>query len=161
MTGQDLSPDFVLKLTDHYENITGIKETTDKAGHIREMILKVKHKHPNFSVFAGFDDHLLNTLALGGDGAIRSSFNFAPELGVSIYEAFQSKNLEKAVQVHRQLAYLPLIYQLDTPFINVVKEAIKLRGIDINTAVLPPVYQLSKEKLEKLKELLQRSGLLQ
>ncbi|MEZ0119175.1 UNVERIFIED_ORG: dihydrodipicolinate synthase/N-acetylneuraminate lyase [Heyndrickxia coagulans] len=160
LTGQDLSPDFVLKLVDHYENIVGIKETTDQAGHIREMILKVKNKHPHFSVFAGFDDHLLNTLALGGDGAIGSSFNFAPELGVGIFEAFKNNDLERAVRLHKQLAYLPLIYKLDTPFINVVKEAVKLRGVDIDTSVLPPVYRLEEEKIDQLKELLRQAQLL-
>lgn len=160
LTGQDLSPDIVLKLVDRYPNIVGIKETVDSAGHIREMILKVKSKHPHFSVMAGFDDHLLNTLALGGDGAISASGNFAPELSIGIYRAFQTGNYEKAIEIHKKLAFLPLMYKLDSPFVNVVKEAIKLRGLDVSTYVLPPARTLSAEKKRELEDILKKASVL-
>ncbi len=154
LTGQDLSPEFVHRLATKYPHIVGIKETVDAAGHIREMILKVKHERPDFAVLAGYDDHLFNTLALGGDGIIPASANFAPELTVGIYEAFQSGNYQTAVELHRKLAVLPLMYKLDSPFVGVVKEAIKLRGLDISTAVLPPARLLSEEKKAELEKML-------
>lgn len=160
LTGQDLTPEIVIKLVDKYPNIVGIKETVDTAGHIREMILKVKSRYPYFSVMAGFDDHLLNTLALGGDGAISASGNFAPELTVGIYQAFRTGNYEKAIELHRKLAFLPLIYKLDSPFVNVVKEAIKLRGIDVSTYVLPPARPLRAEQIRELIEILKNASLL-
>ncbi|MGG1289804.1 dihydrodipicolinate synthase family protein [Bacillus smithii] len=160
LTGQDLTPDFVLQLVDRYPNIAGIKETTDEAGHIREMIIKVKGKHPNFSVFSGYDDHLLNTLFLGGDGSIASSVNFAPELSLGIYQAFQNGEMETALKLHQRLAYLPLLYKLDSPFVNVVKEAIALRGINVSTYVLPPARPLDSLKKEELKKILQKAGVL-
>ncbi|HYK72574.1 MAG TPA: dihydrodipicolinate synthase family protein [Pseudoneobacillus sp.] len=161
LTGQDISPELVLKLVENYPNIVGIKETVDTAGHIREMILKVKEKYPHFSVLAGFDDHLFNTLALGGDGVISASGNFAPELTIGIYQAFQKKDFETALELHRRLAYLPLMYKLDSPFVNVVKEATRLRGMDISTAVLPPARVLSSEKKEALVEILKKAGLIE
>lgn len=160
LTGQDLSPELVLELVEDHENIVGIKETVDTAGHIREMILKVKKKHPHFAVFCGYDDHLLNTLALGGDGAISASANFAPQLTLAIYQASREKNYEKAYQLHRQLAPIPLIYKLDSPFVNVVKEATRLTGLDISTHVLPPARPLSIDKRERLAELLKEAGLI-
>ncbi|TCS79389.1 dihydrodipicolinate synthase family protein [Tepidibacillus fermentans] len=160
LTGQDLTPEIVLKLVDKYPNIVGIKETVDMAGHIREMILKVKSKHPHFSVLAGFDDHLLNTLSLGGDGSISASGNFAPELTVGIYQAFQNRDYEKAIELHKRLAFLPLMYKLDSPFVNVVKEATKLRGLDISTHVLPPARPLSEEKKQELIAILKDASLL-
>ncbi|RFU69444.1 dihydrodipicolinate synthase family protein [Peribacillus saganii] len=160
LTGQDLSPEIVLQLVEKHPNIVGIKETVDTAGHIREMILKVKGKYPHFSVLAGFDDHLLNTLALGGDGAISASGNFAPELTVGIYKAFQEKDFDTAMELHRRLSYLPLLYKLDSPFVNVVKEAIRLTGVDISAAVLPPARLLSEDKKQQLSEILKQAGLL-
>lgn len=80
ITGQDLNPEIVLKLAKSHSNIVGIKDTVDSAGHIRETILTVKAERSDFAVFAGFDDHLWNTLSLGGDGCISASTNFAPEL---------------------------------------------------------------------------------
>ncbi|WP_070120890.1 dihydrodipicolinate synthase family protein [Bacillus marinisedimentorum] len=160
LTGQDLSPDFVRRLAEEFGNIAGIKETVDTAGHIREVILKVKPIRPDFSVLAGFDDHLLNTLSLGGDGAISASGNFAPELTIGILRAFREGNMEKAVELHQKLAPIPLMYKIDSPFVNVIKEAIKLKGLDISTNVLPPARPLGEEKISELRAVLQQAGLL-
>ncbi|MGJ9459623.1 dihydrodipicolinate synthase family protein [Oceanobacillus sp. CF4.6] len=160
LTGQDLSPEFVLKLVDKYENIIGIKETIDSIAHIESMISTVKSKYPDFTVFAGFDNHLFNTLTLGGDGAICASVNFAPEIAVELYKAFRENDLEQAVKLHRKIAGLPKVYNLDSPFIGVIKEAMKLRGLDISTYVLPPTRELSTEKKEQLIEILKTADLL-
>lgn len=136
----------MLQLVEKYENIVGIKETIDSIGHIENMITTVKSRYPDFVVFAGFDNHLFNTLTLGGDGAICASVNFAPEIAVGLYKAFREDKLETAVQFHRKIAGLPKMYSLDSPFIGVVKEAMKLRGLDISTCVLAPSRELSTEK---------------
>lgn len=154
LTGTDLSPDLVLKLAKAHPNIVGIKDTVDAVGHTRELILKVKKEKPHFVIFSGYDDHLFNTLALGGDGSIPLSASFAPELSVGIYRAFQKGDYEKAIELHRQLAPLPLLYKLDSPFMNVAKEAIRLRGIEVSTDVLAPTRKLSEEKKKELKSLL-------
>lgn len=159
LTGQGLSPDIVLKLAEKHDNIVGIKETIDSVNHIHEMISTVKGKYPEFTVFAGFDNHLLNTLNLGGDGAICASINFAPELSVGIYNAFKTNDMETAVNLHRRLAILPEMYKLDSPFISVIKEAMKLKGLDISTHVLPPTRMLNSEKQKELKEILKRADL--
>ena len=160
LTGQELTPEMILRLVDNHHNIVGVKDTVDTAGHIREIILKVKTKHPHFAVFAGFDDHLWNTLSLGGDGAISASGNFAPELTVGIYQAFKKQEYGKAIELHQRLAYLPLMYKLDSPFVNVVKEAMRLRGIEVSSYVLPPSSPLEAAKIEELKEILKHAGLL-
>jgi 4-hydroxy-tetrahydrodipicolinate synthase len=160
LTGQDLSPELIRSLASTYSNIVGIKETVDTAGHIREVILKVKSVRPDFAVFAGFDDHLLNTLALGGDGAISASANYAPELTIGIYKAWENKDFEKAIELHKQLAPLPLMYKLDSPFVNVIKEAMVMRGINVSTHVLPPATKLSEEKRQELREILTKANLL-
>ncbi|MDG0062021.1 dihydrodipicolinate synthase family protein [Priestia sp. YIM B13545] len=154
LTGKDLSPEFVLKLVRAFPNIVGIKDTVDAVGHTREMILTVKSEKPDFAVFSGYDDHFLNTLSLGGDGSIPLTASFVPEYSTGIYRAFKQGNYGEAIELHRKLAPLPLLYKLDSPFMNVAKEAIRLRGIEISTDVLAPVRSLSDEKKEQLKRLL-------
>ena len=161
MTGQDLTPEFVLKLVDAHENIVGIKETVESVSHIRDMILTVKGKHPDFVVFSGFDDHFLQTLTLGGDGAISASVNFAPELALGVYKGFKENRIDEAVSFHQRMAVLPTMYKLDSPFVSVVKEAMKLRGMDISTNVLAPARSLSAEKIEELKKILVQADLLE
>ncbi|MFC4025188.1 dihydrodipicolinate synthase family protein [Oceanobacillus longus] len=156
LTGQDLTPDFVYKLAMSHENIIGIKETVEDVGHIRDMIYKLKKARPEFVIFSGYDDHLLHNLATGGDGAIPLTSSFLPEASVGLYEAFQNKDYEEVFNWHHKLSQLIQLYQIDTPFVNVAKEAIKLRGVEISTELLPPLRSLNKEgqqeMTKKLKE---------
>lgn len=154
LTGQDLSPDFVTQLAKDFSSIVGIKETIDSIGHIKDMINKVKSIRPDFAVFSGFDDHLLNNLLLGGDGAISASINFAPELSVNIYKHFYNAELEQALNLQKRLSQLTSMYSLDSPFVGVIKEAINARVMKISTQVLAPAYKLEEDKKEKLIQIL-------
>lgn len=160
LTGQDISAEFVLSLVDKHSNIVGIKETLDSIGHINDMIAKVKSVHPEFSVFCGFDNHLANTLTMGGDGIISAAGNFASSLQVEIYEAFQNEDYNKAIPLQKRLSMVAEMYKLDTPFINVAKEATKLTGIDISTYVLPPSRALSSKKIKEVESILKRAELI-
>lgn len=154
LTGQDLSPEFVLWLAKAYPNVIGIKETVVAVSHIREMIQLVKTEKPDFSIFCGYDEHFLNTLSLGGDGLIGATANFVPEIQIDLYQAFKKGNYGQAIEMHRKTASLMPLYKLNSPFINVVKEAILMRGIEISTDVLAPAGPLSEEKKEQVKKYL-------
>lgn len=154
LTGQDLSPEFVLRLTKEYPNVVGIKETVVAVSHIREMIQVVKNEKPDFAIFCGYDEQFLNTLSLGGDGLIGATTNFAPEIQTDLYEAFQKGNYGQVIELHRKTAALMPLYKLNSPFINVVKEAILIRGVEISTDVLAPARPLSEEKKDQVKKYL-------
>lgn len=160
VTGQELTPDMIASLVERNENIVGVKQTVDSLAPIRETILKVKEIRPDFVVLTGYDDHLLNNLCLGGDGAISASVNFAPELQVGIYKAFKENDLSTAVELHRRLAYLPLMYKLDSPFVNVIKEAIVMRGIKVSPHARRPAYPLDQEKKDLLHQILSKAKLV-
>ncbi|MCV9877861.1 dihydrodipicolinate synthase family protein [Brenneria izbisi] len=154
LTGQDLTPEVVKRLVLQNENIVGIKDTIDSVGHLRAMINTVKAVRPTFSVFCGYDDHLLNTLLLGGDGAITASANFAPSLSVGIYRAWQEGDLATAATLNKKLLQLPSIYALETPFVSLIKYAMQCVGLPVNTRCLPPILDASVEAKEKVRELL-------
>ena len=120
------------------------------------MIHTVKAAHPHFTVLCGYDDHLFNTLLLGGDGAISASGNFAPQVSVNLLKAWRDKDVAKAAEYHQTLLQIPQMYQLDTPFVNVIKEAIVLCGRPISTHVLPPASALDEPRKAQLKTLLQQ-----
>ncbi|MFS2225171.1 dihydrodipicolinate synthase family protein [Pantoea sp. B65] len=160
LTGQDLSPEVVKRLVLQNENIVGIKDTIDSVGHLRTMINTVKAVRPDFSVFCGYDDHLLNTLLLGGDGAITASTNFAPELSVAIYNAFLADDLATAAMLNKKLLQLPAIYSLETPFVSLIKYAMTCIGLPVNTYCLPPILDASAAAKEKVRELLSAQGIL-
>ncbi len=161
LTGQDLYPAFVKRLVDAHSNIVGLKDTIDSVAHLRDMVDVVKSAHPDFSVFCGFDDHLLNTLLLGGDGAISASANFAPDISIGIYRAVKEGDLAKAGELHRTILKLPRIYKVDVPFVGVVKEAMKACGIDVSCHSLPPAAaKLSEEKVAVVRNVLTDAGLI-
>lgn len=156
LTGQDLTPQLVKTLVDSRANIVGIKDTIDSVAHLRSMVLTVKAAHPHFVVLCGYDDHLFNTLLLGGDGAISASGNFAPQVSVNLLQAFRDGDLARAAQYHQTLLQIPQMYQLDTPFVNVIKEAISLCVRPVSTHVLPPAGPLDDARKAQLKTLLQQ-----
>ncbi len=90
---------------------------------------------PDFCVLASYDDHLFPTLAMGGDGAIPGIANFAPHIHVNIYKTFISGNIQESINWHRKLLKLLRVYDLDKPFIGIIKEACKLCGVPISTYV--------------------------
>jgi len=160
LTGQDLHPAFVKRLVDVHPNIVGLKDTIDSVAHLRDMVDVVKGAHPDFSVFCGYDDHLLNTLLLGGDGAISASANFAPDVSIGIYRAVMQGDLATAAALHRTILKLPRIYKIDVPFVGVVKEAMKACGLEISSYSLPPAAPLNDEKTAVVSRVLTDAGII-
>lgn len=158
LTGQDLSPAFVSRLAARYPAVSGIKETVDQLSHIRQMILEVKAVNPSFSVFCGFDEYLLPTLAAGGDGAIAASANFAPQLLLGVYNSFQAQQFPEMLEYHQRIIQIPGLYALDQPFVTPIKEAIRMAGVPVSTACLPPAGPWNEEKAGQLQEILTQAG---
>lgn len=154
LTKQDLTPQLVLRLANAHSNIVGIKETVVSVAHIREMIQAVKPERQDFAIFSGYDEHFLNVLSLGGDGSIGATANFEPQFQVDLYRAFKNENYAEVIEAHRKISELMPLYKINSTFMNVVKEAIQLRGIDITTKVVTPTRPLSEEKKIEVKDYL-------
>lgn len=154
LTGQDIGLDIITRLAKEVPNIVGIKDTIDNISHTREIINRVHTFRPDFIIFSGYDEYMLDTLLLGGHGGIPATFNFAPTITRSIYQAFLDNDLEKARYFQQQLAKLSPLYALEQPFFGVIKTAIKLSGLDISTAVVAPALPLSDEKTAVVKTIL-------
>lgn len=154
LTGQDLSVGLVKRLAKDCPNIIGIKDTVDCMSHIRRLVLETKEIRPDFLVFCGFDEYMLDTLLLGGAGVIPASSNFAPEITCGIYKAFRTGDLATIQTLMRRLGQLSKLYTLDSPFTGLLKEAIRLTGTDISTAVAAPATQPDAELKAQLKQIL-------
>ena len=160
LTGQDIGIDTIVRLAKDVPNIVGLKDTIDNISHSREVITRVHAFRPEFIIFSGFDEYLLDTLILGGHGAIPATFNFAPHITKGIYDAFVAKDYEKAFELQRKLAKIMPVYAIETPFFGVIKQAIKLIGVDVSTEVLAPVQSLSADKSKLLTKLLTENKII-
>ncbi|MOA57977.1 putative 2-keto-3-deoxy-galactonate aldolase YagE [compost metagenome] len=75
---------------------------------------------------------------------------------MKLHQAFRDGDLAQAAHFHQTLLQIPQMYQLDTPFVNVIKEAIVLCGRPVSTHVLPPAQPLDDARKMQLKSLLQQ-----
>lgn len=161
LTGQPLPVHVIRELALSCPNIVGLKDTVDTLSHIRETLHAVKPVRPDFAVFAGYDEYLLGTLILGGDGCIPASANFAPQITCGILAAFRKQAFAEAVELQQSLSWIPPLYSMDLPFYNAVKYALQLTGLDIPVHSLPPASPLSEEMKVEIKHILQRAGVIQ
>ena len=157
LTGQDLSIELIGKLANDCPNIVGIKDTVDCMSHIRRIIREVKSERPDFMVFSGFDEYMFDTLIIGGDGVIPATSNFAPQITCGIYQAFLKQDLATAQALLKRLGILSKIYTIDVPFTGLIKEAIRLSGVDIPTVVLSPATPPDAATLQQLKDILKKA----
>lgn len=160
LTKQNLEIPLVGRLASDVPNIIGIKDTVDNASHVREIVNVVRPRRPDFVIFAGFDEYMLDALILGANGGIPATCNFAPSVTCGLYKAFAEKDFERMFALQRQLAALSSVYGLESPFFGVIKQAIRLCGLDISTEVLAPVQKLSAEKIQQLTGILKKAGVL-
>ncbi|WP_456452320.1 dihydrodipicolinate synthase family protein [Thermococcus sp.] len=149
-----LSVSLIKRLALEYSNIAGIKETIDSINHIRDVILDVKGERKDFRVFTGLDQHFLNTLILGGDGGIMACANFAPEVHLALWKAFQEKRFEEAFEHARRLAKLSRVYSLASSFGSAIKLSMKIRGLSIKPVLRPPYVMDGEEVEEGIRRLL-------
>lgn len=158
LTGQDLSIELIGRLATDCPNIVGIKDTVDCMSHIRRIVFEVKGARPDFMVFSGFDEYMLDTLMIGGDGVIPATSNFAPEITCGIYKAFCNQDFATAQSLLKRLAILSKMYSIDVPFTGVIKEAIRLSGLDIPTCVLAPATEPDATTKARLQQILTDAG---
>jgi len=149
-----LSVPLIKRLALEYSNIAGVKETIDSANHVRDVILEVKGERKDFKVFTGLDQHFLNTLIMGGDGGIMACANFAPEVHLALYRAFQEKRFEEAFEHARRLAKLSKVYDLASSFGSAIKLAMSLRGFSIKPILRPPYLMDGENVKEGIRKLL-------
>lgn len=93
-------------------------------------------------------------MLLGEDGIISASGKFLPELAVKVFQEYLQKDYEKVIESNQKLIEVPSVFKLDSPFINIIKTATRMRGIGIGEYVLPPLTDLNKDKERKLREML-------
>jgi 4-hydroxy-tetrahydrodipicolinate synthase len=160
LTGHDLSIELVGRLAADCPNVVGIKDTVDCMSHIRRLILEVKGTRPDFMVFTGFDEYMFDALLIGGDGGIPATANFVPEITCGLYRAFRERDFDTARSLMKRLAILQRIYSLDVPFTGLIKEAIRLAGLDVSAAALSPAFAPDEATLGKLADILVRAGVL-
>jgi 2-dehydro-3-deoxy-D-pentonate aldolase len=87
----------------------------------------VKNAKPDFSVFLGYDEYLLQNLMYGGDGIIRGLSNVFPEILIELNRAFNNDNALSMWKFSKKLIYGMTIMEISSSNIGAIKVAVCFR----------------------------------
>ena len=154
-TNVGVDPATVAKLAE-IDNIVAAKDSTGDMTNAEEYIRLTRGME--FSVMMGRDTLILAGLHYGATGAIASCANVAPRVAVDIYEKFQQKDYQGALEAQFKLSALRIATNMGS-FPVTLKEALKLISHDCGDCV-PPILPLHEDQREKLRKVLSGMGLL-
>ena len=129
-------------------------------GHTRKLITTITKEFPEFVVLSGFDENFVHNIMCGGRGCIGGLSNLWPELFAEWTKAVNEGSLEEIERIQKIVDQLMDLYPIGTPFIPIMKKAMILRGIDIKDYCTVPFLQATEEQTAKIKEVMEKVGLL-
>ncbi|MCM3030769.1 4-hydroxy-tetrahydrodipicolinate synthase [Niallia sp. MER 6] len=147
-TGVNLEPETVSRLA-KVPNIVGIKDSSGNFANIENYINATKDE--DFSVFAGTDSLILQTLQAGGKGAVAATANMVPDVVVAIYDKWLEGNIEAAKENQEKLQPLRDTFKHGT-LPSVLKKAVELYSVPVGPPKMP-VSEVSGDALEIVTEM--------
>jgi 4-hydroxy-tetrahydrodipicolinate synthase len=125
-TGFSLETAFIHQLVSENEKIIGLKDSSGNIGGITEIIKLVGDK---ISVLAGTADVALQTLSLGGKGAVIAVANVFPKLCSQLYETFRNGKPEEAEALQKRVSFANEVLVKRFNQLSAIKEAMRLLGL--------------------------------
>ena len=158
-----LTDDFIAKL---YKDglIDAVKER--QADVYRQQNLRAL-TDDMFGVFYGYDICPVECLSCWTDGWVCGTGNLFPAENTKVYQLAKARKMEEATQYHfdKVRPYLPLFTTnsedgMPCPWLVVIKEGLKLRGVDAGYARKPVISKLPDDFQKKLEDTLRFYGYL-
>jgi N-acetylneuraminate lyase len=154
MTGVDLPMrHFLERAASRIPNLAGIKFTHENLMDYRRCL---EFDGGRFDILFGRDEILLAALALGGAGAVGSTYNFMAPVYHRLMDAFRAADLE-AARRFQSLAISIITVMSRHGGLPAGKAMMKLTGLDCGP-VRPPLVNLSDDQFEMLKTELNKVG---
>ena len=98
--GVDILPETVVRLASECRNIVSIKEASGSVERISELRA---HLPNEFTILSGDDSLTLPFMAVGAAGVVSVASNAFPAEVASLVRAFESGDVKRAKEVHRQM----------------------------------------------------------
>ena len=120
----------------------------------------------NFAIFYGYDVCPVETLSCWSDGWVCGTGNLFPKENSDVYRLAKAKRVEEAMEAHTKeiRPYLPLFSEADSNgdvlWLQIIKEGLKLRGVDAGYCRRPVLSELPEETMVRLKDILKGYGYL-
>src|SRR5918997_2036557 len=141
MTGIDLGLPLISRLVDAYPGV--VLGTKDSSGD-RERIMTLCREFPDFSVFAGTETLLLETLRSGGAGCISATVNVTSRLARRVHDAHAAGKADDAEALQEHLTQLRASIEVH-PVIPALKQLMaNLTGDEKWRNIRPPLSSLDE-----------------
>lgn len=120
-----------------------------------------------FGIFYGYDICPVESLSCWADGWVCGTGNLFPQENTAVYKLAKARKMEEAMQAHFEKVrpYLPLFTKptadgMPTPWLQIIKEGLKLRGVDAGFCRKPVISELPADVMATLKSVLKEYGYL-
>lgn len=120
----------------------------------------------NFGIFYGYDVCPVECLNCWTDGWVCGTGNLFPAENVGVYNPAKAKNTVEAMKAQEEKVW-PYLHLFSVPdsngdilWLQIIKEGLKLRGIDGGYCRKPVISDLPAETMERLKATLKHYGYL-
>lgn len=128
-----LMPDFLAMARERIPTLNGIKFTNPDLMAYQKCL---HAQHETFDIPWGVDEYLLAALALGAEGAVGSSYNFAAPIYHRLIAAFHEGDLETArAQQYRSVQLIDLL--AGHGYMPAAKAVMGFLGVEVGPARLP------------------------
>ncbi|MGN1169124.1 MAG: N-acetylneuraminate lyase [Acutalibacteraceae bacterium] len=114
------------------------------------LLNRLKQAFPDKVFYNGSDEMLLSGLSAGADGGIGTTYNFMPELFLSIYELFSQGRIKEANAV-QSLANQVIAEVISKGTLSASKQMITFSGVDYGVC-REPLLPLDEEEKKELYE---------
>ena len=120
----------------------------------------MKSQVPTFEIYSGFDDNFAHNVLAGGDGCIAALYNIAPEICAAWAKSFRENDLAGIAKGQQIIDRLMDLYAVRSPFLPVIKETSRLRGIAATSTCTFPMPNATVEDDAKILEILRRDHII-
>jgi len=121
----------------------------------------------NFAIFYGYDVSPVESVSCWADGWVCGTGNLFPKENTEVYNLAKDRKMEEAMSAHfaKIRPYLPLFTKptaagMPTPWLQIIKEGLKLRGVDAGYCRKPVISELPSDVRTHLEAVLKEYGYL-
>jgi N-acetylneuraminate lyase len=146
-------PEFLDAACDRIPSLAGLKFTNPDLMTFQQLL---HLRNGRFDVLWGLDEFLLAAVALGAEGAVGATYNFAAPMYQRIIEAVKRCDLAAGrVDQFRSVELIALMVRFG--FLASAKEAMRMRGLEMGPARLPNA-NMNETKAREFRAELERLG---
>jgi 4-hydroxy-tetrahydrodipicolinate synthase len=152
LTKVHFEPETIRRALDE-PRIVGFKDSSGDLSYFKSVV-ELARQRPDWSLFSGPEELLIDTLQLGGHGGVNGGANIFPQLYVKLFEAFQAGNVARAQDLQKQIRRVSnsfyYIGKYSSSIIKGIKCALACLGI-CDDFMAEPFHRFRAEERELVK----------